>query len=145
MMEWDWHLRTAASTGLLFISGWFAMWTVVWWYRRRLSLYMSTRALWQPPLLSGGPVSRYISIIPSTDWQFCQQWQPPLLSGGPVSRDISISPSTGWRFSQQRHLYQPQILTGSSVSSGSHQYCPVVLPSEISLQQVGEWAKKIRI
>jgi hypothetical protein len=32
MMGWNWRLRTAASTGLLFIRGWFAMWIMVWWY-----------------------------------------------------------------------------------------------------------------
>jgi hypothetical protein len=41
----------------------------------------------------------------------------PVLAGGPVSRDIS----------------------------GSHQYCPAALPSEISLERVGEWAKEMRI
>jgi hypothetical protein len=38
-----------------------AMWTMVWWYWLRLTLNLSTRALWQPPVLSGGPVSRDIS------------------------------------------------------------------------------------
>jgi hypothetical protein len=57
MMGWDWRLRTAASTGLLFILGWFAMWTMVWWYRLRLTSNLSTRALWKPEVLSSGPVS----------------------------------------------------------------------------------------
>jgi hypothetical protein len=37
------------------------MWYMVWWYRLGLSPNLSTRALWQPPVLSGGPVSRDIS------------------------------------------------------------------------------------
>jgi hypothetical protein len=48
MVEWDWRLRTAASTGLFFISGWFAMWTMVWWYWLWLTPNLCTRALWQP-------------------------------------------------------------------------------------------------
>jgi hypothetical protein len=31
------------------------MWTIVWWYRLGLIPNLSTRALWQPPVLSGGP------------------------------------------------------------------------------------------
>jgi hypothetical protein len=38
-----------------------AMWTMVWWYRLGLTPNSSTRALWQPPVPSGGPVSRDIS------------------------------------------------------------------------------------
>jgi hypothetical protein len=56
----------------------------------------------------------------STVWQSCQQryvWQRPVLAGSPVSRDMS----------------------------GSHQYCLAVLPSETSLERVGEWAKETRI
>jgi hypothetical protein len=56
--------------------------TMVWWYWLRLIPNLSTRLLWQPPVLAGGP----------------------------VSRDIS----------------------------GSPQYCLVVLPSETSLERVGE-------
>jgi hypothetical protein len=37
------------------------MWTTVWWYRLGLTHDLSNRALWQPPVLSGGPVSRDIS------------------------------------------------------------------------------------
>jgi hypothetical protein len=36
------------------------MWTMVWWYRLGLTPELSTRALWQPPVLSGGPVGRDI-------------------------------------------------------------------------------------
>jgi hypothetical protein len=36
------------------------MWTVVWWYRLRLTPNSSTRGFWQLPVLSGGPVSRDI-------------------------------------------------------------------------------------
>jgi hypothetical protein len=38
-----------------------AMWAMVWWYRLGLTPDLSTRALWQPPVLSCGPVSRDIS------------------------------------------------------------------------------------
>jgi hypothetical protein len=61
MIGWDWRLRTVACTSLMFIPGWYAMWTMVWWSWLRLSPNLSTRALWQPPVLSGGPVSRDIS------------------------------------------------------------------------------------
>jgi hypothetical protein len=61
MMGWDWRLRTAPSTGLLFISGWFAMWNMVWWYWQMLTPNLSNRALWEPPVLADGPVSRDIS------------------------------------------------------------------------------------
>jgi hypothetical protein len=62
MMGWDWRLRTAACTGLLFIPARvIVMWTMVWWYRLGVTPNMSTRALWQPPVVSGGPVSRDIS------------------------------------------------------------------------------------
>jgi hypothetical protein len=36
--------------------------TMVWWYRLGLNPNSSTRVLWQPTVLSGGPVSRYISV-----------------------------------------------------------------------------------
>jgi hypothetical protein len=75
-MGWDWCLRTVASMCLLFIPGWFVIWTMVWWYWLRLTPNLSTTALWQPPLLSGVPVSRHL-------------WQPLVLSGGPATRDIS--------------------------------------------------------
>jgi hypothetical protein len=39
------------------------MWTVVWWYWLGLTPNLSTRVLWQPPVLSGGPVSRDISGV----------------------------------------------------------------------------------
>jgi hypothetical protein len=69
VMGWDWRHRTAASTGLLFIPGWYAMWTMVWWYWRGLTPNLSTRALWHHPVLSGGPVSRDISVAaPRTGW-----------------------------------------------------------------------------
>jgi hypothetical protein len=38
-----------------------AMWTMVWWYRLELTPNLSARALWQPPVLSGGLVTRDIS------------------------------------------------------------------------------------
>jgi hypothetical protein len=37
------------------------MWTMVRWYRLRLTPNSFIRVLWQPPVLSGGPVSRDIS------------------------------------------------------------------------------------
>jgi hypothetical protein len=47
--------------GLIFLPGWFVMWTMVRWYSLRLTLNLSTRALWQPPVLSGCPAIRDIS------------------------------------------------------------------------------------
>jgi hypothetical protein len=41
--------------------GWFAVWTMAWWYWLRLTPNLSTRALWQPPVLAGGPAIRDIS------------------------------------------------------------------------------------
>jgi hypothetical protein len=38
-----------------------AMWTMVWWYLPGLTPNLSTRALWQPQVVSGGPVSWDIS------------------------------------------------------------------------------------
>jgi hypothetical protein len=55
------RLRTAASKSLFSIPRWFAIWIMVWWYRLGLTPNSSTRALWQPPVLSGGHVSRDIS------------------------------------------------------------------------------------
>jgi hypothetical protein len=50
-----------------------------WWYWLSLTPNLSTRALWQPPVLSGAPVSRNISVaVSSTGWF-------------PVNRDISGS------------------------------------------------------
>jgi hypothetical protein len=37
-----------------------AMWIMVWWYRLGLTPNLSIRVLWQPPVLSGSPVSRDI-------------------------------------------------------------------------------------
>jgi hypothetical protein len=37
------------------------MWTTVWWYRLGLTPNLSTRAICQPPVLSGDPVSRDMS------------------------------------------------------------------------------------
>jgi hypothetical protein len=57
-VEWDWRLRTAAR--LIVHPRVTAMWTMVW-YRLRLTPNLSTTALWQPPVLSGGAVSRETS------------------------------------------------------------------------------------
>jgi hypothetical protein len=73
MMGWEWRLRTAVSTGLLFIPGRFAMCTVVRWYWLRLTPNLSTTVLWQPPVLSGSPVSRDISGSPQYWLVSCQQ------------------------------------------------------------------------
>jgi hypothetical protein len=51
MMGWDWRLRTAESTGLLFIPVWFAIWTMVWWHWLWLTPNSPTRTLWQPEVL----------------------------------------------------------------------------------------------
>jgi hypothetical protein len=39
------------------------MWAMVWWYELRQTPNSSTRAIWQPPVLSGDPVSRDISGV----------------------------------------------------------------------------------
>jgi hypothetical protein len=39
------------------------MWIMVWWHRLGLTPNLSTRVLWQPPVPSGGPVSRDISGV----------------------------------------------------------------------------------
>jgi hypothetical protein len=76
MMGWDWHLKTASSTDVLFIPG--DLWCWPWYDETdwgKLSTCLSQR--------SGSP---------STGWWSCQQrhlWQPPVLSGGPAIRDIS--------------------------------------------------------
>jgi hypothetical protein len=50
-MWWDWRLRTAASTGLFFVPAW--LWCGPWYEGIRLALTpnLSTRTLWQPPVL----------------------------------------------------------------------------------------------
>jgi hypothetical protein len=73
MMGWDWRLRTAASTGLLFIPGWLQ----------------------------------------------CRPWYDGI----------------NWSW----------LLTCLPEHSDSHQYCLAVLSAEISLEQVGEWTKEMRI
>jgi hypothetical protein len=94
------------------------------------------RHLWQPPVLSGGPVSR-------DSFGSHQYWLAVL------SAETSLeATSTVWRSCQPRHLWKPPVLAGGSVSrdiSGSHQYCPAVLPAETSLERVGEWVKEMRI
>jgi hypothetical protein len=47
--------------GPLFHPWVIVMWTIVWWYRLGLTPVLSTRVLWQPSVLSCGPVSRDIS------------------------------------------------------------------------------------
>jgi hypothetical protein len=49
MVGWDWHLRTAAITGLLFIPRVICERGEPWWWRCRLGITpnSSTRALWQ--------------------------------------------------------------------------------------------------
>jgi hypothetical protein len=61
MIGWDWRLRTAASNQPIAHPRLTAMWNIVWWYRLGLTPNSSTRVLWQPPVLCGGPVSRDIS------------------------------------------------------------------------------------
>jgi hypothetical protein len=61
MMEWD---LTSQNCGLywpIVHTQVTAMWTMVWWYRLDITPNLSTRALWQPPVLSGSAVSRDIS------------------------------------------------------------------------------------
>jgi hypothetical protein len=66
MVDWLWHgesnvseLRPHGTT--IVHPRVIAVWTMVWWYRLGLTPNSSTRALWQPPVLSGGPVSKEIS------------------------------------------------------------------------------------
>jgi hypothetical protein len=51
MVGWDWRLRTAATTGLLFIPGWTSAWEPCWrwwwWCRLGITPDWTTRALWQ--------------------------------------------------------------------------------------------------
>jgi hypothetical protein len=59
-----------------------AICTIVWWYRLELTPNLSTRALWQPPALSGSPVGRDIfgaswrtdegneNLVYSSPWDF---------------------------------------------------------------------------
>jgi hypothetical protein len=59
-----------------------ALWIMVWWYRLGLNPNSSTRALWQPPVVSGGPMNRDISgasrgmdegidnLVCSSPWDF---------------------------------------------------------------------------
>jgi hypothetical protein len=56
LVDWLWWGETDVSE--LFIPGWLRC---GWWYRLGLTHNLSTRALWQSPVLSGGPVSRHIS------------------------------------------------------------------------------------
>jgi hypothetical protein len=71
VVDWLWWVETDVSElrphGPIVHPRLLAMWTVVWWYRLGLTPNLSTRALWQPPVLSGGPVSRDISGA-STKW-----------------------------------------------------------------------------
>jgi hypothetical protein len=60
MMGWDWS-QNCGLYGPIVHPRVIAMWTIVWWYRLGLTPNLSTRALWQPPVLSGDPVSRDIS------------------------------------------------------------------------------------
>jgi hypothetical protein len=63
------------------------------WYWLGLTPILCTITLWQPPVLSGGPVSRNISVTaPSTGWF-------------PVSRDISGSHQYSLVSSHLRHLW----------------------------------------
>jgi hypothetical protein len=61
LVDWLWWGETDVSelksNGPIVI----AMWAMVWWNRLRITPNSSTRALWQPPVMSGGPVSRDIS------------------------------------------------------------------------------------
>jgi hypothetical protein len=62
LVDWLWWSKTDVSELRPIVHPRvIAMWTMVWWYRLGLTPNLSTRALWQPPVLSGGPVSRDIS------------------------------------------------------------------------------------
>jgi hypothetical protein len=63
-MGYDEVRLTSQKCGLyepLFYRRLIVIWTMLWSYRLRLTHNSSTRALWQSPVLSGGPVSRDIS------------------------------------------------------------------------------------
>jgi hypothetical protein len=115
MVWWNWRLRTAASTGLLFISGWFAMWTMVWWYWLRLTPNVSTRALWQPSVLSGSPVSGEIS----GSHQYC-------LAGLSAEKSLAAT-STVRRSCHPRHRW-------SEWESGQRKW-KFSLPAPVRLQE----------
>jgi hypothetical protein len=65
LVDWLWWGETNVSElrphGLIVYPRLTAIWTMVWWYRLELTPNSSTRAFWQPPVLSGGPASRDIS------------------------------------------------------------------------------------
>jgi hypothetical protein len=65
LIHWLWWGETDVSElqplGAYCSSPGDSMWTMVWWYRLGLTPNLSTRVLWQPPVLSGGPVFRDIS------------------------------------------------------------------------------------
>jgi hypothetical protein len=61
MMGWDWRLGNCGLYEPTVHPRVMAMWTMVWWYRLGIAPIFSTRALWQPSVLSGGPVTREIS------------------------------------------------------------------------------------
>jgi hypothetical protein len=81
MIGRGWRCRTAAFTGLLFIPGWLAMWTMVWWYWHANSQLICQSAL----------------AATSTVWRSCHQrhrFQPSVPSGGPAIQDNSAA---NWR------------------------------------------------
>jgi hypothetical protein len=83
-VQQDWCLKTAASYGPFVHIRVICDVDHGWWYWLWLTPNLSTRALWQPPVLSGGPVSRDISVAaPSTGWfpAIRYLWQPPVMSG----------------------------------------------------------------
>jgi hypothetical protein len=65
LVDWLWWGETNVSElrphGLIVYPRLTAVWTMVWWYRLELTPNSSTRAFWQPPVLSSGPASRDIS------------------------------------------------------------------------------------
>jgi hypothetical protein len=93
MMGRDWRLRTAASTGLLFIPGWFSMWTYMMIlaggnsqlvYQSALAAFSTVRRSYQ---------QRHLSVVASSTYWF------------PVSRDISGSNQYSLVFCHPKHLW----------------------------------------
>jgi hypothetical protein len=136
-MGWDWRLRTAASTGLLFIPGWSWCGPCMMVLAEANSQFVYQRA----------------RAATSTVWQSCQcqqrhVWQPPVLSSGPAIWDISgesgrvgegnenlVYPSP-WDF--KRSLTWCKILRHGTSSFASHQK-EGVLRTFIALKNSTPW------
>jgi hypothetical protein len=68
MMGRDWRLRTAASYGPFVHPRVICDVDHGWWYQLGLSPNLSTRALWQPPVLAGFLSAETSLVATSTVW-----------------------------------------------------------------------------